>query len=337
MNIEQECITRFKNEKEYLGNSKPVNQIIPLVSVSVTTYQHRNYIKDCLEGILMQQTNFPIEIIVGEDESTDGTRAICIEYAEKHQDKIRLYLRDRTNSHYYDEEGILICRFNAKWNRLAARGKYIAICEGDDYWIDPLKLQKQAEFMDSNPSFAICHHNMQVIYEIPGNKTRLSNSPKQKEVTSIYDLAKGNYIYSASCLFRNGLIKTFPEWFYSAPIGDYTLHMLNAQYGLIRYIPEVMGVYRVHKDGMWEHHDYVFRLEIWVELLELMKRHFAPDINRALNKAQIITLLRLMLSNKETSEKIKNTQYGFLNVIRTIFSSDRSLKKRKNNSAKNSN
>jgi glycosyltransferase involved in cell wall biosynthesis len=97
-------------QREYLGNKKPINMITPLVSVTVTAYQHVNYIKECLDGIIMQKTNFDFEIIVGEDESTDGTRELCIEYAEKYPDKIRLFLRDRKLSQYYENEK-LICRF----------------------------------------------------------------------------------------------------------------------------------------------------------------------------------------------------------------------------------
>ncbi|HKK87612.1 MAG TPA: glycosyltransferase, partial [Saprospiraceae bacterium] len=89
MDIQQLYVERFNPDEEYLGTIKEVNQIEPLVSVCTTTYQHADYIEDCIEGILMQKTDFPIEIIVGEDESTDGTRRICKKYASEHPDKIR--------------------------------------------------------------------------------------------------------------------------------------------------------------------------------------------------------------------------------------------------------
>ena len=92
MSFQEECLRRFGQEREFLGTEKPVNKIAPLVSVSVTAYQHKFFINECLDGILMQKTDFPFEIIIGEDESKDGTREICIEYAEKNTDKIRLFL-----------------------------------------------------------------------------------------------------------------------------------------------------------------------------------------------------------------------------------------------------
>jgi len=136
MDIQAEIERRFKLQTEYLGESKPVNKITPLVSVSVATYQHAPYIRECLDSILNQETNFPFEIIIGEDESVDGTREICIEYAEKFPDKIRLFLRDREISHLKDENGKLIKRLNGifTFGLMSSRGKYIALCEGDDYW-----------------------------------------------------------------------------------------------------------------------------------------------------------------------------------------------------------
>jgi len=120
----------------------------PVVSVCVQTYQHVNYIKDCLDGILMQKTTFPSEILLGEDASTDGTREVCIEYAEKYPKKIRLFLHHRKNN--IKINGSPTGRFNFLYNLYSARGKYIAICEGDDYWTDPYKLQKQVDFLDVN-------------------------------------------------------------------------------------------------------------------------------------------------------------------------------------------
>ncbi len=126
--------------QELAGNA-PKN---PVVSICVQTYQHVNYIRECLDGILMQETTFPFEILLGEDNSTDGTREICMEYAMKFPDKIRLFLHHRENN--IKINGSPTGRFNFFYNFHKARGKHIALCEGDDYWTDPLKLQKQVDF-----------------------------------------------------------------------------------------------------------------------------------------------------------------------------------------------
>lgn len=124
----------------------------PLLSVVTITYNHAPYIAKCIEGVLMQQVNFPMEFIIAEDCSTDGTRAICEEYAQKYPDLIRL-ITSETN-------------VGANPNELramkAAKGKYIAYCEGDDYWTDPLKLQKQVDFLESHPDYSVCFHNRMV-------------------------------------------------------------------------------------------------------------------------------------------------------------------------------
>jgi len=139
----------YNLQKEYLINKESINILNPFVSVHVITYQHAKYIAKCLDGILMQKTDFPFEIVIGEDESTDGTREICINYAKKYRDKIRLFLRDRKQSVITSSTGNKIY-LNGILTLRSCNGKYIALCEGDDYWTDPLKLQKQMDFLNIN-------------------------------------------------------------------------------------------------------------------------------------------------------------------------------------------
>jgi glycosyltransferase involved in cell wall biosynthesis len=121
----------------------------PSVTVQIVTYNHVSFIKDALEGVLMQKTNFQFEIILGDDESQDGTREICIEYAKKYPGQIRLMLHKRENNIKILGKPCLI--FQYIYNNFSARGKYIAVCSGDDYWTDSLKLQKQFDFLEANP------------------------------------------------------------------------------------------------------------------------------------------------------------------------------------------
>ena len=118
------------------------------VSVCMITYNHEQFISQAIEGILMQKTDFPIELIIGEDCSTDSTRQICTEYQEKYPDKINLQLR-KNNLGFYQNWAVTL---------QACTGKYIALCEGDDYWTDPLKLQKQVDFLEANPDYSVCSH-----------------------------------------------------------------------------------------------------------------------------------------------------------------------------------
>ena len=217
----------------------------PLVSVVVSTYNHQKYIADCLEGILMQQTTFPFEIILGEDESNDGTREICMTYAEKHPDKIKLFLRSRKDVIYIG--GNPTGRYNFLENLKASKGKYIALCEGDDYWTDPLKLQKQVDFMEENTSVIICFHKVKVLKD--------GKFVKDKEIDKRYNnittrpitindlIEQGNFIHTPSVVFRNVLTEIPVEFSYS-PVGDYFLYIILAENGYIKRLNEDMAVYR---------------------------------------------------------------------------------------------
>lgn len=243
---------------------------VPIVSIACITYNQENYIKDTIDGFLMQKTTFPIEIIINDDASTDNTTKFLRDYADKHPNLI-IPIFQKENQY---SKGI---NPGVKFVLPLCKGKYIALCEGDDYWIDPYKLQKQVDFLEANKDFVISHHNMKVIYENSNREPHLSNSPEQKEITTIEDLASSYFIYTASSIFRNGLIKEFPDWFYQSPLGDYMLYMLIAQYGKIKYFPDVMGVYRVHENGIWSNLSDNCRLEKQLNTLKVFIIHFKSN------------------------------------------------------------
>ena len=183
----------------------------PVVSVCVQTYNHENYIKACLDGILMQQTNFEFEILLGEDDSKDNTRKICVEYANKFPDKIRLFLHDRDNVIYIN--GAPTGRYNFTYNLCNLKGKYIAICEGDDYWADPLKLQKQVDFLEQNLSYSFCFTRFKTltnnsVFEEDKNSRYFTNDTDIDFNFEIF--AKGWHIGTQTTLFRNKLYD--PKW-----------------------------------------------------------------------------------------------------------------------------
>src|SRR5690606_31633307 len=139
------------------------------------------------------------EVIVGEDESSDGTREICMKYAEMHPDKVRLFLRERKLSQYFENDKF-VCRFNGIWCRMSARGKYIAWCEGDDYWTDPYKLQKQVDFMETNLNFSMCFHDVIIKSEVE-NMVKQFSTPRS-DVLEFKDLIFKHYIPTCSLVFR---------------------------------------------------------------------------------------------------------------------------------------
>lgn len=204
------------------------------------TYNHEKFIAEAIEGILMQQTTFPVEIVVGDDASVDGTQAIIEYYKLRHSDKIK-YLRNSTNVGMH--QNFINTLRNCK-------GKYIAFCEGDDFWHDSNKLQKQVEFLEENDEAVLCSHGYKILDHDKGkitNEILLSNEIFE---ISISELVVENMIPSHSIIFRNIEIKTFPEWFYDCEGGDWPLYIMLSEFGRLYYLPFIASTYREHIGGV---------------------------------------------------------------------------------------
>ena len=210
------------------------------LSVCLITYNHEQFIVQALESALAQQTDFDYEIVVGDDFSTDRTPQIVTEYQQRYPNKIRLRPSKKN----------LGVNRNLAQTIQDCRGQYIALLEGDDYWTSPTKLQEQVSFLDSHEACAICFHAVRVFHEDGKEAPRISPRFGHKKISTIEDLlGLGNFIPTCAAVFRNGLIGEFPDWFYTLRIADFSLHVLNAQYGKIGYINKVMGAYRIHSGG----------------------------------------------------------------------------------------
>ena len=210
------------------------DNFIPLVTIRCITYNHEPYIRQCLEGFVMQKTTFPFEAVVHDDASTDGTAEIIREYAEKYPDIIKpIY---ETENQYSKHNGSLTKIMNAHM-----RGKYIAICEGDDYWTDPLKLQKQVDFLESHPECSMCFHRSHELLE--DVKVPLVFSHLREGYYTGEDVLETWTVPTASVMYRN----------YGAYVGqccpgvmwrDIFLFLLLAEKGCLYCMPDVMSVYR---------------------------------------------------------------------------------------------
>ncbi len=186
----------------------------------------------------MQKTDFPFEVIIGEDLSTDGTREIVLAYQQKHPDKIKVLL---------SEQNVGGARNHMRIQQVS-QGKYQAICEGDDYWIDPLKLQKQVDFMEANPGISLCFHNAFILDETFA-VTRLFFEAPVKEVLD-FDHATQISTPTASVLARTEILATLPEWRLKIWCGDVLFRLWCAHHGNLGYLDEIMSVYRIHPHGM---------------------------------------------------------------------------------------
>lgn len=228
----------------------------PLVSVSIITYNHKRFIAQCLEGVLQQITNFDFEVIIGDDSSTDGTTEICQEYQNKYPDKIKLNIRAREHVIYINKKPT--GRHNFIENLKLCNGNYIALTDGDDYWTDPYKLQKQVDFMQSSPEYGICFHNVNMLSEETKSISKDIIARNVNETTSVDDLLRGNYIHMTSVLIRNNF--SLPEWFKKAELGDWAFYLIVVGNQKIKKITDIMAVYRVHHTGIWSGESEKFRV-----------------------------------------------------------------------------
>jgi len=210
-----------------------------MVSVCVVTYNHEKFIKETLDSILSQNTDFCFDIVIGEDCSLDHTREIIIKYQKKYPDLIKLII---SSSNVGAQQ-------NGARTLNACHGKYIAVCDGDDYWTDPNKLQKQVNFLEENEDYVMSFHSVDIKNSIP--KGEMHSNYKYpipiKNTLTLKDLAFKHYIPTCSLVFRAKVIpKPLPEWFHKCSMGDIPLELIIASKGLTKYIDEPMAVYRKH-------------------------------------------------------------------------------------------
>ena len=272
----------------------------PLLSIICNTYNHEDFISQAIDSFLMQKTDFPIEIIIHDDCSTDYTQKIIQDYADKNPGLIKTIFQ-KENQH---SQGIKPRKFTLPH----CQGKYIALCEGDDYWTDSNKLQKQVDFLEKNTDYSICFHNAKVLK----NGILVDNFLKTivTETTTILDLAKDNYIYTASAVLRNYFSQGLPEYFNSSPAGDYLLWMVAAEKGKIKYFDEVMSVYRIHVGGIWAPKSLIEKLEASAKVKKILMDNFDGEVKDVLRLSYINQLNRIISEYKKIERKSLNDISG---------------------------
>jgi glycosyltransferase involved in cell wall biosynthesis len=230
-----------------------------LVSIRLMTYNHQEYIAKCLDHILEQQTNFKVEVVIGDDFSTDKTLEIIKKYQST--ENIRLRILDRKiGDEYYIKRKRLGRLYNFVDIINHCTGKYIALIDGDDYWIDPLKLQKQVDFLEANPDFVMVFTNT-LIKDEDKNVQRVGKQLTVWDIATTEELLSHNNLnikypeigspgHVSSLLFRNFLLGDFPLWYYNLNVGDEPLFLMLSKFGKAKFINEVTGVYRIHSEGL---------------------------------------------------------------------------------------
>ena len=219
------------------------------VSIVCNAYNHEKYIKDALDGFVMQRTSFAYEILIHDDASTDQTAEIIREYEKKYPELIKpIY---QTENQYSQHNGV-IKRLQSE----RVKGKYVATCEGDDYWTDPCKLQKQYDFMEAHPEYTLCGCSTKVVNVLSGKLQNRCTTDEDRDVTFEEFLMprNGRPFPLASFFMRAEIWKTRPSWGF--PVGDLPLTYYAAMQGKVRMLADEMCVYRWFSNGSWTVRSY---------------------------------------------------------------------------------
>ncbi|MFD1927504.1 glycosyltransferase [Sporosarcina siberiensis] len=285
-----------------------------LVSVNCVTYNHEKYIRDAIEGVLKQVTDFDFEFLIGEDCSTDSTRKIVEEYVLKYPEKIRMITSEKNVGH----------RLNNIRLHDESIGKYVAICEGDDYWVDPYKLQKQVDYLENNPECTFSFHNA---YTVNARKEKIEEKNSLIKKNNPFFTRTNNYdagevtllgvVPTSSFIYRKELLDNPPDWYYTAVVRDMSVKFIATYYGYAHYFNESMGVYRVGvKDSLtdkWRQDRRKKEIQIelnkgFIQLLDNFNHYSGNKFKENIDKSKIPFEI-MILSLEENKDEIKNEKY----------------------------
>ena len=272
----------------------------PLISVCVITYNHENFISQAINGVFLQELNFPVEFIISNDCSSDKTNDKIEEIINQAPENISV--------RYFNHKKNLGSLKNFSFAINQCSGKYIAYFEGDDYWEYSEKLQAQVDFLEQNPDFAICCHNLKFL---EGNKLTEQvyiDKANIKDVSSIEDLAKFNLIPTLTAVFRN-VENKLPSWILNSPIGDLPMFMMVAKHGKIKFINEKWAVYRKNI-GVWSKMGNMRNLNM-IKQYNLLIEEFKQDLKVKKNLQ--------FARNKYIKEYLKKEKVSFTKLFENVF------------------
>lgn len=293
----------------------------PILSVCIITYNHYQYIKQSIDSVLTQNTGYPFELIISDDNSNDGTTEIVIEYQKLYPERIKVLL-SRDNLGKYTNNGRLSLIRTLK----SARGKYLALLEGDDYWTDPNKLHKQINFLELHDTYSGCFHDTLVHREshleedselVPWREHEDKIDFKLEDIISL-----STQIHTSSFMFRRTSILNLPEFILNTQSGDIPLFILTALNGNLRRFPQFMSVYRKHPMSMTnlpETQGYklsIYRIQMYLWFLKYLNGIYSHKIEEVMHSHMVDAAKYFALSNNKL--KLLKTIYDILSLINTI-------------------
>ena len=290
------------------------------VSICCLAYNHEKYIAEAIESFLMQETDFEYEILIHDDASTDKTAEIIREYQNRYPDIIKpIFQKENQYS-----KGVKV----GQLNRERAIGKYIALCEGDDYWNDQKKLQKQVEFMEMNNEFSLCVHAAE---KVKTNRKRINFiRPYQCDricTTEELILGGGDMFATNSMFFKAKLVRSLPKFYNISPVGDYPLVIYLSLKGKVYYLDKVMSAYRIGVEGSWSQRvnnntnnaivHYNLMSEVMNELNVFTNYNFNAQINEV-NYRRKLNILCMLRNFKEIKSGELKNYFECLNPYKKI-------------------
>lgn len=306
-------ITKSQNE---ITKKWKTNWSEPLVSIRCTVFNHESYLEDCLDGFLLQETNFPFEVFVHDDASTDNSVAIIKKYEEKFPDIIKP-LYEKENQCSKDEDSFM----NATWDFTRLRGKYIALCEGDDYWIDSNKLQMQIDWLESHSDYTMCCSDAVI-----SSSSKKFNWTCYRNDTSVpvkdMILGGGGFIPTCTIVIRKKLLDNYPKYCSRCYVGDYPLQIWAVLNGKVRYFSNKTGFYRYAHQGSWtsSQNDYKKQIPGWrseVAMLQGLDLYSSYRFHEFFLKQQTKYILECAIFSKNCirdKHDIQNIMKSFIDI-----------------------
>ena len=256
------------------------------LSVCIFTYNHERYIAQTIESVLAQQTTFDFEIIIGEDHSTDNTQKIVREYEERYPDKIRAI---------YNQKNLGLMKNHVN-TILQAKGSYVSLLDGDDFLTHPSKFQKQVDFLEQNPGFVLCFHDVNIL-NIDGTiDERTCCGPDTPSVVTFEDVISRVSIPTLALVFNKKFLQGHPpKWFETLNAPDRPFFLLLLHHGMGYFFNECWGVYRKHPQGHWTSQSYLSQWNTHLAIFRAVNDHFNNKYHAAFQKAEAIIKLHLSI------------------------------------------
>jgi glycosyltransferase involved in cell wall biosynthesis len=274
------------------------------LSVAMITYNHERYIGQAIESVLCQKVNFEYEIVIGEDRSTDGTRAIVQDCQRRYPDRIFPLFR----------EGNVGAMQNFAETIAACRGEYVAFLEGDDYWTSADKVQRQVDFLDAHPDCAIACHRVLYLDEAAAEKHDLRSDVRPRRPPGTYtleDLLRDNFVMTCSTVLKRDLLGPFPGWLFDMKMGDWPLFAIVASHGKIALMDETMATYRVHPGGIWSSLPRATQLQEVVRMLTALDKELGYRHTKAIRGTVTSTYLDLANAARFSGSRMETARYLF--------------------------